>query len=201
MHLELLVEEPSAEAALRVLVPKIRPDVSFAVHPHQGKPDLLSKLPVKLRAYRHWLPQDWRIVVLVDRDRDDCRALKADLERAAAEAGFDTRSSARPAARFHVLNRMAIEELEAWYFGDVEALACAYPRVSRTLGAKRPYRDPDAIAGGTWEALQRVLQRAGYYRQGLPKIEAAQRVSEFMDPARNSSTSFQVFRDGLVNLA
>ena len=50
MHVELLVEEPSAEAALQNLLPRIvGPDVSFVIHPHQGKKDLLGKLPAPLR--------------------------------------------------------------------------------------------------------------------------------------------------------
>ena len=91
-----------------------------------------------------------------------------------------------------------IEELEAWFFGDPDALRAAYPRVSRTLERKARYRDPDAVPGGTWEALLRVLQRAGYYKGvPLPKLEAANRIAQHMDPERNRSRSFQAFRAGL----
>ena len=98
---------------------------------------------------------------------------------------------------FQILNRLAIEELEAWFFGDIEALVQAYPRVSPTLNRRRGYRDPDAIKGGTWEALERVLKRAGYFPSGMPKIAVARTVSTFMNPDHNSSRSFQVFRDGI----
>jgi hypothetical protein len=68
-HVEFLVEEPSAEGALYNLVPKILgQDVSFTVYPHQGKPDLLKKLPSRLRGYRAWLPDNAGIVVLIDAD-------------------------------------------------------------------------------------------------------------------------------------
>jgi len=60
-----------------------------------------------------------------------------------------------------VVNRIAIEELEAWYFGDVEAICDAYPGVPRTLAQRNGMREPDEIRGGTWEALERVVQRAG----------------------------------------
>ncbi len=88
MLIVFLVEEPSAEAALRNLVPKIVPgvDIQFAVF--QGKQDLLSKLPGLLKGYRKWLPENWRIVVLVDEDRQDCLELKAEMEKAAA---YDSR--------------------------------------------------------------------------------------------------------------
>ena len=199
MHIEFLVEEPSAEAALSKLVPKILgQDFSFNIHPHQGKPDLLNKLLPRLRGYKPWLPEDWRIVVLVDADDEDCRKLKGQLEKKAEEAGLLTKTARPAGSRFQVLNRLAIEELEAWFFGDVEALHATYPRIPFTLGRKAKYRDPDAIGGGTWESLHRELKRIGYYAGGFPKISVARAVSENMVPERNRSKSFQVFRQGLL---
>jgi len=90
------------------------------------------------------------------------------------------------------------EELEAWFLGDVKAITAAYPGVPPSLAHQAGFRDPDAILGGTWEALERVLQRAGYHRGGLEKIKAAREISQHMDPHRTSSKSFQVLRDGLI---
>lgn len=199
MHIEVLVEEPSTEAALLELLPKILGDgTSFRIIVHEGKPDLLKKLPNRLRGYRAWLPIDWHIVVLIDEDRQDCRELKAHLEKIAVKAGFTTKSSAKIGGQFQVMNRLAIEELEAWFFGDVNAMRQAYPRVSQHLAAKTTYKDPDAIPGGTWEALERLLQKAGYFPGGLPKIETARTIAKFMNPRDNRSNSFQIFRDGLM---
>lgn len=199
MHLEFLVEERSAEVFLAELLPRILAGrATFKIHPHQGKPDLLRKLVNRLKGYRRSLPRDSGIVVLVDRDRRDCLAEKERLEEAAARAGLVSKTAAGPGRCFQVLNRLAIEELEAWFFGDVEAMKAAYPRLPETLAARKPYRDPDAIAGGTWEALERELQKAGYYGAGLAKVEAAGRISRCMDPQRNRSRSFQVFRDGVL---
>jgi hypothetical protein len=138
-------------------------------------------------------------VVLVDRDDDDCEELKDRLERMAREAGLRTRSSAR-GKPWVVVNRIAIEELEAWYFGDWEAVRAAYPRVPATIPARARYRDPDAIVGGTWEALEQVLQRAGYFEAGLAKIGAARKIGEHMVPETNRSRSFQVLRQALVEM-
>jgi len=91
-----------------------------------------------------------------------------------------------------LVNRIAIEELESWYFGDWQAVLEAYPRVPKTIPAKAKYRNPDAIAGGTWESLERILQQAGYFTAGLRKIEAAMAVADGMVPERNKSHSFQV---------
>lgn len=201
MHIDFLVEEQSAEAALRNLVPKILGSgVEFRVIRFQGKKDLLSRLPGRLKGYRRWIPADWRIVVLVDEDRQDCLALKAELEKAAEDAGLVTKTRAAGGAGFQVLNRISIEELEAWFFGDVEALHLAYSRIPRSLETKSKYRDPDAIQGGTWEALEWELQDKGYFRSGLAKIEAAKAISAHMDPDQNRSKSFQVFRDGLRDM-
>jgi len=201
MHIEFLVEEPSAAAALNNLLPKIlKAGISFNIRSYQGKEDLKNKLPDRLAGYRQWIPSDWRLVVLMDRDDDDCKVLKDELERIADSKGFVTKSSTHGAKDFQVVNRLAIEELEAWFFGDVDAICAVYPGVPDTLGQKAKFRDPDAIKGGTWEALQRVLQNAGHYRAGMPKIETARRISEQMDPARNRSKSFQVFRNVLIEL-
>ena len=201
MHIVFLVEETSAEAALRNLVPTIVPGVDIQFRVFQGKQDLLSRLPGLLKGYSKWLPLDWRIVVLVDEDRQDCLELKRRLERAAIDAGLVTKTSAESSSTFQVLNRISIEELEAWFFGDVDALHSAYPKIPSSLGTKSKYHDPDAILGGTSEALERELQRKGYFGGGLAKIEAAKTISDHMDPGRNQSKSFQVFRNGLREMA
>ncbi len=198
-HVEVLVEEPSTETALRALLPRLLGGLTFRVYPYQCKDDLLAKLPNRLRAYRSWLPHDWRIVVVVDRNGDDCHGLKRGLERMASRAGLPTRSTASGA--YSVVNRLAIEELEAWYFGDWQAVRAAYPRVSQSIPRGARYRDPDAIPGGTWESFERILQRAGYFRTGLRKIEAARAVAQHWDPDANTSRSFQVLRDAFREMA
>jgi hypothetical protein len=189
-HIEVLVEEPSMEAALRIILPKILNAVSFEVYPHRCKNELLTRLPARLQGYARWIPDGWRIVVVVDRDADNCNDLKAKLEQAATEAGFITRSNAngRP---YVVVNRIAIEELEAWYFGDWEAVRSAFPKVPPTVANQAKYRNSDDIAGGTWEAFERILKKAGYFENGLRKIEAARQIAYHMELARNTSPSFQ----------
>ncbi len=48
-HVEILVEEPSMEGALRLIVPKISEFGSFEVYRFQRKQDLLKKLPARLK--------------------------------------------------------------------------------------------------------------------------------------------------------
>ena len=178
------------EALLRVLLPRVLPETStHEIHAFQNKRALRRRVKGRLRGYARWVPEDWRIVVLMDRDRDDCLALKNELEEAARDAGLRTTSGREP---WQVANRIAVEELEAWYFGDWQAVLRAFPRVSPTVPNRRGYRDPDAIVS-TWEAFERVLQRHGYFRGGLRKTEAARAIAGQMDPERNRSKSFSVF--------
>ncbi|KVD16058.1 hypothetical protein WI80_00080 [Burkholderia ubonensis] len=193
----VFVEEYSMEVALEELLPMLLDGVDFQIIRFQCKDDLLKKAPTRLKGYASWLPESWRILVLVDRDDDNCVELKAELEGMAAAAGLRTKTSVGNGRSFQVVNRIAVEELEAWFFGDWTAVQAAYPRVPANLPQKAPFRDPDAILGGTWEALERVLKLAGYFSTGLRKLELARSVASHMDPAQNKSRSFQAFVDAV----
>eukprot|EP00952_Eustigmatos_sp_NYUAD-ZCMA_P000116 313-Eustigmatos_ZCMA.PRE.1 len=86
---------------------------------------------------------------------------------------------------WQLVNRIAIEELESWYFGDWDAVKAESPRVSVHIPQRQGFRDPDAIAGGTWEAFERVMQRHSYFKAGLPKIEAARSIVAHVEPERS----------------
>lgn len=201
MQVEILVEEQSAEEALRHLLPDLLKDRARAKVINLGsKYKLLKVLPGRLAAYHQRIAngEPLRIVVLVDRDDDDCEKLKAELEKMAAAAGLPTKSSPDAEGRFVVLNRIVIEELESWFIGDPEALRKAFkslPAISQNAGI---FRNPDN--GGSWEALHRFLKRHGIYKSSFPKIEAARRIAPNMQVARNRSRSFQVFVSGLEAL-
>jgi len=186
------------EAFLRSLLPRFLPEGrTFEVHAFQGKSDLLGKLGARLRGYAAWLPADTRVLVVVDRDDDDCGELKLRLEEIAKRAGLLSRSRTN-GEPWQIVNRIAIEELEAWYFGDWEAVRAIYPRVAPSVPQRQGLRDPDAIAGGTWEAFERVMRKHGYFKGGLTKIEAARAIGAEIEPARNRSGSFQAFHRALV---
>ena len=189
-HLVVFVEEPSMAAALESLLPKIIGALSFQIIQFQ----------YRLRGYR-WMPENWAILVLVDRDDDDCVALKTTLEQAATTAGFVTKTCANKGQSFQVINRIVVEELESWFFGDWTATRKAYPRLPETVPQKEQFRNPDAISGGTWEALERLLQRAGYFATGLRKVECARAIAGSMDAENNTSHSFALFASALKEIA
>lgn len=196
--LMIFVEEISMEAALEQLMPKLLLDAEFEIFRFQCKDDLLKNLPARLRAFSRWLPPDWVILVLVDRDNDDCKVLKRQLESIAQQSGLSTKTQGGD--RFQVVNRIVIEELEAWFFGDWNAVKQAYPRVPDGIPKKSAFRDPDAIKGGTWEALERVLKKAGYYSAGLNKLQCAREVAAYMTPETNQSASFHAFVQAISSL-
>jgi Domain of unknown function (DUF4276) len=198
-HLEVLVEEPSMEGALRELLPRLLGSTTFEVYRHQGKADLLKKLPGKLAAYAKSLPTTHCVLVVVDRDRDDCTDLKTKIDRIATHARLTPRSASN--TQWRMVSRIAIEELEAWYFGDWAAVRAAYPRVKASIPRQAEYRRPDEIEGGTCEAFERELQKAGYFATGLRKIEIAREVAKHMEPRRNTSPSFQKLVEVLQQVA
>ncbi len=198
--LHIHVEEPSMEAFLEDFIPRrLAVDFDWKIINHNSKWQLLERLPARLRGYAS-ISKEYRpkSLVLIDRDEDDCVALKARLEQACAAAGLVSKSAGGGAAP-DVVNRIVIEELEAWYFGDATAVAAGWPGVSPNLARRARFRDPDAIKGGTHEAFLQVLQKAGYLRDAarLPKIDAARRMAGLVDPARNTSKSFGHFMTGL----
>ncbi|MBS2016750.1 MAG: DUF4276 family protein [Deltaproteobacteria bacterium] len=194
---DFFVEERSAEAALEILVPRIRADFDFQIHSYEGVGDMLAKLPGRLKGIASYIQPDHRVVVVRDEDRKDCTKLKSEIEKIAIDAGL------RPKAkrgRFDVLTRIAIEELEAWWFGDTAALVAAFPGVPKTLATRQAFRDADRIKGGTWEALERLLREAGHARGGLAKTAVARTMAARVDLEKNTSRSFQAFRSGLLSL-
>ena len=200
MHVELLLEETSAKAALDCLLPSLLPvGCTFACIPHRGKTDLLQRLPGRLRTYARRLPTEphLRVVLLMDADAD-CRARKRDLESLTAAAGLTTKAATGAGQPFQVLTRLAVTELEAWFLGDRAAIQAAYSRVHSHHFKGLP-TDPDAIADA-WETLWLVLKRANLYETGKAKTEWAATIAPHLDPTRNQSASFRTFCAGLAAL-
>ena len=204
-HIEVIVEEASAEAALQSLLPTLLGETSFSIHAYLGKSELLRRLPDRLRGYGlrrktdTWFRDHCRIVVMVDRDDDDCAKLKKDLEKFANDAGLLSRSRAN-GKPYVIVTRIAVEELEAWFFGDWQAVVAGYPKVDPHVASQAKFRACDEIKGGTWEALERVLQKSGYFMSGIRKIEFARTIAANMIASRNTSPSFQHFAAAIAEL-
>lgn len=201
MQIEILVEEQSAEEALKHLLPRLIGNrAKWKLINLGSKYKLLGALPQRLAAYSQRIGQgeDLRVMVLVDRDDDDCKVLKRRLEAAAINAGLATKSTPDAEGRFHIVNRIVIEELESWFIGDPAALRQAFTSLPAVDATKGIFRNPDN--GGSWEALHRFLKKHGIYKSSYPKIEAARRIAPRLDLNANRSHSFRVFVDGVEAL-
>ena len=174
----------------------LSPDIRCEIVAFNGKHDLLSKLPGRLRGLRYTMPD--RVSGLVDRDSQDCKHLKEELERIAHEAGVTTLTVAAGGG-WEIANRIVIEELEAWYFGDWDAVVAAYPRAPLHVAQRSPYRKPDEIRGGTCERFAREMRSV--FPGGLVKTQAAERIGGQIDPGRSKSPSFAAFWRAVLEAA
>lgn len=163
------------------LLPRILPEgVDFQTIPHGGKRELEKSIPRKLRGWNE--PGDIRFVILHDQDNQDCVKLKQSLLQLCSV-------TTKP-----VLVRIACQEMESWYFGDLNAVAIAYQKPKlRDLAKKRTYRTPDCIPMPKEELYKRVPEHQ--------QIEGARRIAPHMDIENNTSSSFHAFVDGVRRLS
>ena len=195
MLLEVLVEDASTEEALKVLTPKVTSRHRFQrISSFHGKQDMLKKLPGWFRGYANW-ELDCNVVVVIDKDREDCKRLKSKIEDKSRDCGLLDKTFGKYPKRLAI--RIAVTELEAWFLGDPVAVNRAFPKVQETdlhiKGSVDKVPDPA-------KRLERVLQRRGYYRTGMPKLQVARLVAEHMDPCKNRSPSFRLLMRTLREL-
>ncbi|MFJ3903215.1 DUF4276 family protein [Streptomyces sp. NPDC090025] len=196
--LEVLVEEESAAEAIRPLLRRILEgcQVKIGIRQFRGKPDLLKKLPERLQGYAaaRRRGEDVRVIVLLDRDNDECVALKARLDEIALKSGMRPRSGVDSGEAFHVLNRIAVRELESWYFGDWAAVRKGFPKVPPD--PPRSYRgDPDRASGKCSDAFENVLFSSGIRIASKP--EWGRRIGPHLSLESNRSPSFLAFVSGV----
>ena len=173
---------------------RIPEDLRGTIDP--SKRILLDRLPRLLTGYGRSLKSyPAAVVVVVDLDNKDCLDFKQEM--------LETLGACEP--RPTTLFRIAIEEIEAWLLGDSDAIRAAYPNVREQV--LNGYVQ-DSICG-TWETLadaihpggSQRLRKVGYPHVGRVKCDWATTIAGHLDPERNLSRSFQVFRDGLRSLA
>ncbi len=49
-----------------------------------------------------------------------------------------------------------------------------------------------------WEAFALLLQARGYFKNGMPKTQAARHIATLIVPERNAATSFRTFYNAIV---
>lgn len=215
MHIEILVEDLSGKKALDLLVPRmIGEEDTFRVHPYKGigpipknmkdaadpsKRILLTNLPKLLKGYGRTFTgyaADYRAVVILVCDLDD-----KNLSDFLSELTFIL-NTCQPKPETYFC--FAIEEIEAWFLGDLRAVKAAYPGAND--GVLASYIN-DSICG-TWEKLAdavytggaKALSKKGWQTVGTEKARWAEDISPRMDLENNASPSFCFFRDRMRSL-
>jgi hypothetical protein len=165
---------------LEGLLPRLIPATEFLCVPHEGKTDLQKSIPRKLA---RWREPGVRFVVVHDNDGGDCKALKRKLRKLC---------QSRTAGEY--LIRIACQELEAWYLGDLAAMGRAFDDLSLPKRRqKAQYRDPDALQDPSAEVARLV--------PSFQKISGARRMAPCLDLDSSTSRSFSVFIEGVRRLA
>jgi hypothetical protein len=180
-----LVEDYSMRQFLQGILPRLGfQDHTFEIKHHRGKEDLISHLPQIIPSLSKRAQQ---IIVLIDQDKQDCIKLKKKIEEKMAWCACDYKI------------RIACYELEAWFLGDMEAIAQCSPKFkARFFQGKEKYRDVDRI-----DKPSRVIEEIvpDWKAEYASKPQFAKTIADFVSlaklPYANRSHSFHVFLDTL----
>ena len=185
--LHIFTEEPSLKLVLETILPKILPEsVYFQIYSHQGKQDLERALRTTLPSISK-IPGS-KILVTRDQDSSDCKDLKQHLIQL---IGLNCHCD------FFV--RIVCRELEAWYLGDMLAIQQAFPRFNANLYKnKAEFRNVDRLQSPNRELLKLIPEY--HDRDYLPKLEAAEYISPFLDLENNKSESFNQTINAILKL-
>ena len=180
-ELVFLLEEPSAEAMLTGLLPRLLPEgTAVRCIVFEGKQDLEKQLVKRLRGYR---VRNARFVVLRDQDAADCHEVKTRLLEMCLNAG-----------RQDAIVRIACHELESWYLADLVAVERGLE--INGLGAlqnKKKYRVPDDLADAAEELANLTGQR-------YQKVGGSRAIGPHLDINNSRSRSFAVFVAGVKKM-
>lgn len=215
MHFEILSEDQSGEIALNILIQKIiSVKNTYTIHSYKGigrlpkglKPGsdpqkriLLDQLPKLIRGYGKTFQgyHDYSAVVIIVLDLDD-----KDLNSFETELN-EVVNTCNPKPETYFC--FAIEEGEAWFLGDMNAIKTAYPNAKDSV--LNTYEN-DSICG-TWEKLADAifpggsisLKKQGWMKIVKTKSEWAERITPSLDIENNQSPSFHYFKNKLLELA
>ncbi len=215
MHFEILVEDQSGKRALDILVPKIIDDsCTFTVHSYKsigriprnmrdaddaGKRTLLDNLPKLLKGYGKTFAnyKNYLAAVILVCDLDD------KCQKTFREQLYKILISCNPKPRTRFC--FAIEEGEAWFLGDLNAIKAAYPNAKDAV--LNSYVN-DSICG-TWEKLADAIYKGGaatlstkgWQAVGKEKSRWADEITPHMSIEDNQSPSFCHFREKIKELA
>jgi hypothetical protein len=171
----IMVEEPSIEEVTKVIVRRLGIENQVKIIPHDGKNDLEKSFPRKIVNWQN--PQRTRFVICRDNDGSDCALLKEKLR------------NLLPQITQHEFKlRLVMNELEAWYLGDLEALRKAglisqgFVDQNRN---KKKFRSPENLLNAKQE-FKRLVKTGG-------QITLARTIAPHLELQNERCNSFKHF--------
>jgi hypothetical protein len=216
MHFEFLVEDQSGAKALKILEPQLIniKNNSYRIHFYRGggkdipkksnidphKRIFFDRLSALINGFGKTFAgygSDYKatLIVICDLDTRNKTLFLNELN------GILASCSKKPDTYFC----LSIEEFEAWYLGDIDAIKAAYPYARQEI---LDQYDNDSICG-TWELLadavykggSNALKKRGWQSVGAEKSKWAENISPYMSIDSNKSPSFKDLRTRLLKLA
>ncbi len=215
MHFEIYVEDASGKKVLDLLVPMvIGSEHSFKVYPYKGighipanmsdpkdaaKRILLHNLPKILKGLgktfkNYGNSYNAAAVIVCDLDKKCFKQFRQELFNI-----LDV-CDPKPMTVFCI----AIEEMEAWFLGDINAIKRAYPKAKTNILVSY---ENDSICD-TWEKLADAVYSGGatkllgkgWQTVGREKSVWAEKITPHLNINDNKSQSFQYFVKKLQSL-
>lgn len=154
---------------------------------------LLIDLPKRLKAFNIALQgRSASLFIVLDNDTRDVDRFRQHLQAVSVENHITID---------HVYC-IAVEEMEAWLLGDIEAIQKAYPELFDRIATKHATYQQDSI-GKTWEFLFEMLtkkntskirmEKLSFVDIGKYKLEWADKIGAYLNIRNNKSPSFQYF--------
>lgn len=207
MHLQFLVEDRSGGELVQAIIQKLQlesPTTTFDCKSFHGiggftkkntvketkSGKLLNDLAIYLRGYNksfQFFPS--AVVIVIDNDDRNTECFRNELNQVAVNNNIN----------IDYLFCIAVEEIEAWLLGDIDAIIKAYPKVKQSCLTSYVQ---DSICG-TWEILADSIYPGGlkrlkkdcpnYTEIGILKSEWAKNIGANMSLSLNKSPSFRYF--------
>jgi hypothetical protein len=186
-----LVEDYSMRKFFEGFLPRLGFEESlFEIKHHRGKEDLISHLNKIIPSLSKRAQQ---IIVIIDQDKQDCVALKNKIKE----------KMVRCVCEYKI--RIACYELEAWFLGDMEAIAKCSPRFkASSFQGKKKYRDIDNIEKPS-SVIEKIVP--DWKDKYASKPQFAETIAPFVSLKKqnlkqaNRSHSFHVLLETLYSLA
>ncbi len=171
----IMVEEQSIEEVTKIIAARLRIEKQIKVIPHEGKNDLEKSFPRKIASWRS--PQRTRFVICRDNDGSNCAILKQRLR------------GLLPQITHHEFKlRLVMNELEAWYLADLEALQKAgliSQGVVDQNRNKKKFRSPENLLNAKQEFAILVKTKG--------QITLARRIAPHLELQNERCSSFKHF--------